>query len=323
MKNNTIKLALRAKIKELLDTVTNPEVKALMERDIMVCGGAIASMLLNERPNDYDIYFKTFETTEAVARYYVDKFNTLRQVKVKEGVTPYVPTVKVEWRNNIRDEAERRVIIYMKSAGIASDVEESPDYAYFEQMPEMAASEYVEANTQNLYEEAEEMHETLDDKKKEKFRPVFLTDNAITLSHKVQLVLRFYGSAEEIHKNYDYAHAMCSFSYSDSNLVLHQEALNSLLNKALIYRGSLYPIASLFRIRKFLKRGWSITAGQMLKIIWQVNDLDLQDKAVLRDQLIGVDQAYMSQLISVLSNREPGTRVDSIYIAKIIDEIFD
>ena len=323
MKNNTIKLALRAKVKELLDTVDDPAVKELMERDILVCGGSIASMLLGERPNDYDIYFKSFETTLAVARYYVDKFNATHEVKVKEGVTPYTPTVKAEWRDNIRGEAERRVIIYMKSAGIASESSGETDYSYYEAEPEMAASEYVEANTKHLYEAAEEIKEELDDKKKAKFRPVFLSDNAITLSHKVQLVLRFYGDVDDIHKNYDFAHCMNSFEYSTSTLILHPESLNSLLNKALIYRGSLYPIASVFRIRKFLRRGWSITAGQMLKMVWQISELDLKDKEVLRDQLIGVDQAYMSQLISVLSNREPNTRVDSIYIAKIIDEIFD
>ena len=50
---------------------------------------------------------------------------------------------------------------------------------------------------------------------------------------------------------------------------------------------ALYPIASLLRIRKFIERGWRITAGQMLKIIWQLQDVNLSDPAVMREQLTG------------------------------------
>nr|MCU0343906.1 T9SS type A sorting domain-containing protein [Ignavibacterium sp.] len=49
-----------------------------------------------------------------------------------------------------------------------------------------------------------------------KYRPVFISENAITLSDKVQLVIRFYGTPAEIHDNYDYAHCMCYFDLSVS-----------------------------------------------------------------------------------------------------------
>jgi len=59
----------------------------------------------------------------------------------------------------------------------------------------------------------------------------------------------------------------------------------------------------------------------LLKIAIQLNKLDLFDVNVLEDQLIGVDIAYMRDLINRL--REGGEdKVDEIYICKLIDEIF-
>jgi hypothetical protein len=99
--------------------------------------------------------------------------------------------------------------------------------------------------------------------------------------------------------------------------------LKALMSRTLIYKGSLYPIASLFRIRKFLNRGFRISAGQMLKIVWQVNELNLSDRDVLREQLLGVDMAYMHQLIAALQDVKAHEKVDGTYLAEIIDTIFD
>ena len=342
MKSSTIKLALNAKIKDYLKSITDDKVRQIAADNILCCGGAIASMLSNEKVNDYDIYFKSFDAVKAIAEYYTNVFNTEKGELATSAAASCNPYVVVRDCENIRGETEKRVLIYVKSAGVASETQS--EYHYFEQQSERSADEFVSAAFTNddgeiieevsandaveaVYREpdvntAVEMNEILK-KNKGAYRPVFFTDNAITLSDKVQLVLRFYGSAEEIHRNYDFAHAMCCYDYKRNSLVLHPDALESILGRNLVYRGSLYPIASLFRIRKFMKRGWSITAGQMLKIVWQVNELDLKDSNVLKEQLLGVDQAYMHQLIHALQHKEAHVKVDSAYIAKIVDEIFD
>ena len=103
--------------------------------------------------------------------------------------------------------------------------------------------------------------------------------------------------------------------------VLPQESLEAMLSKSLIYKGSLYPLASMFRCRKFIARGWRITAGQMLKIAHQISNVDLNDRAVLREQLIGVDMAYMEQLLTALQNHKG--KIDETYLAQLVDEIFE
>jgi hypothetical protein len=115
---------------------------------------------------------------------------------------------------------------------------------------------------------------------------------------------------------------MCYYDFWKDSLVLPQEALESILSKSLVYEGSLYPFASLFRIRKFIARGWRITAGQMLKIIWQIGEIDFKNTNMIYEQLIGVDQAYMRELIQAIDKGDV-KNIDSTYIAKLVDEIFE
>lgn len=175
-------------------------------------------------------------------------------------------------------------------------------------------------------EEIEELKEPQEQcVEKPKYRPVYLTSNAITLSDKIQIVIRFWGDVEEIHKNYDFAHCTCSWSSWDNNLILPTKALECIINKELYYMGSKYPLCSIIRSRKFIERGYTINAGQYLKMCLQLQDLDLRDVEVLKDQLIGVDSAYFNQAIDYISRKkeeEPQWSIDNSYLFELINRIF-
>jgi hypothetical protein len=315
LKENTIKLVLKKKMDSWFATITDQTLVTSLKEDAFITGGTIASMLLGEKINDYDVYFRTKETALKVAKYYINVFNANEMINSK--VRLYTPELRLETRKNIKNEEEERIIIFMQSSGVAA--ENQATYEYFEQLDEMASDEFMA--TLDPIGAAEEIIEESKKHKKDPFRPVFLSENAITLSDKMQLVVRFYGEPSDIHKNYDFAHTTNYFEYRNSNLVLDPEALSCLLTKTLIYNGSLYPLASIFRIRKFIARGWRITAGQLLKMVFQLNGVDLTDKEILREQLIGVDQAYMSQLLRAIENTEE--KIDATYLSKLIDNIFE
>ena len=155
------------------------------------------------------------------------------------------------------------------------------------------------------------------------YKPVFITDNSITLTDQIQLITRFVGSPEEIHKNFDFVHATNYWTYKDK-LVTNQNALETLLTKELRYKGSLFPLCSLIRIRKFVKRGFTINAGQILKMCLQVSKLNLDDHLVLREQLIGVDSAYFSAFLEILDqNKNNGRTLSPSHVLNLIDYIFD
>lgn len=307
-KRKGIRLELKKKIGEWLETITDEEVRKLAANEVIVTGGSIVSMLLGDRINDYDVYFKTKSTTLRVAEYYVEDFKKRNNLK---SVNDYKPEVREETITNIKGEEEDRVTIFMKSAGIAA--EDQGDYSYFETMGEDAAIEFAETIVNEVDDK---------DGKKDKYRPVFLSQNAITLSNKMQIIIRFYGEPDEIHDNYDFIHATCYWDHAKGELVLPAEAMEAMMSRTLLYRGSLYPVASIFRVKKFIERGWRITAGQQLKIMWQISELDLSDFAVLKEQLTGVDLAYLWELIEALKDVD-SEKITSSYVGAIIDKIFD
>lgn len=309
MKAKTIKSVLRNKQKAWLASIDDERVRGLAAEGTIITGGCIASMLLRERVNDYDLYFRNMETTLAVAQYYVAKFKLNPPARFKDDASHKVDIYVQETNGRIK--------IVVKSAGVAGE-QGSEDYQYFEGIQD--------PNSTDACEYVEKALEVADDSKgkgkgKPEFRPVFLTSNAITLSDDIQLVLRFYGEAEQIHANYDFVHCTNYWKSWDGELVLHATALESLLSKELRYVGSKYPLCSFIRTRKFIQRQWTINAGQYLKMAMQLNDLDLNNVSVLEDQLTGVDAAYFVQIIRALKERDNDS-VDRAYLCELIDRLF-
>lgn len=320
MKKKTINAILCKKFDDFLSSIKDESVKGLVEKNSIITGGCIASMLLKEDVKDYDLYFTNKETTVAVAKYYVEEFKKIKNPKHDNGrkIEIYV------------DYETERVKIHIKSAGIASETDKG-DYKYFEGYPEEQGTQYIDNLVESLTtkEEVASNLEEVEPLKKEKYRPVFLSANAITLSDGVQLVIRFYGNPEEIHDNYDYVHCTNYWTSKDRKVILKPEASEALLAKELQYIGSKYPLASVIRTRKFLKRGWTINAGQYLKMAFQLSKLDLTNFETLEDQLIGVDVAYFVQLIDGLKShaekeKEEGRefKLEYGYLATVIDRIF-
>ena len=115
-----------------------------------------------------------------------------------------------------------------------------------------------------------------------------------------------------------------AYDAGTNKLVTPEKALRSMQSRTLYYEGSLYPVCSLFRCRKFIKRGWSISAGEMLKIVLQISEIDLTITSILREQLTGVDALYFNQLISAIKQKEAqGEAIDKTYIVTVIDRIFN
>jgi hypothetical protein len=315
MKTKTINAVISKKIDEWAKSITDENVRNLVQKNTIVTGGCIASMLLKEDVNDFDIYFRNKETVLAVANYYVAQFKSMADHTHKDGGEILI---------SVREE-EDRVKIFIKSAGIAGEKGEN-DYQYFEGRPDQEGEDYVNSVVDVISKTDEEPVQEINDKK---YRPVFLSANAITLSDKIQIVIRFYGDPDTIHQHYDYVHCTNYWTSDERKLVLKQAALEALLSKELVYVGSKYPLCSVIRTRKFIKRGWTVNAGQYLKMCFQISKLDLTDINVLEDQLTGVDAAYFAQLIDGLrkhtdKEKEAGKdfKIEYGYLASIIDKLF-
>lgn len=320
MKVKTIKAILRKKLDAWLETIEDGKIRELARKNSIVTGGCIASMLLREKVNDIDIYFRDYVTTFKMAEYYIEKFKA-------SADTPFKIYLANEDGHKIEDASagSGRIMIVCKSAGVAGEDKPDQDYQYFESRPPAEAGDYVSEvmdDPGDIVDKLDDVKETLvPEDGKPKYRPVFLSSNAITLSNQVQLIIRFYGTPDEIHENYDFVHCTNYYDGGSGELVLRKEALEALLARELRYVGSKYPLCSLIRVRKFVARGWSINAGQILKMSMQLNALNLTDFKVLRDQLTGVDVAYFAQVLQAVHDKDP-EKVNTAYLLEIVDRMF-
>lgn len=310
---------------EFVSSIENEEVKTAVGQGTIITGGAIVSLLQGEKPHDYDMYFKDFETCHKVADYFIKQFNLgshngkIAELKIENA--DFMEREKTfehdgKWitldkaKQQVLDSKEPRIKVFISSEGVAGDMEDDDSYLEDDEM---------QTNIEPDTDVENELHE------ESKYKAKFLTSNAISLSGKVQLVIRFYGDPEKIHENYDFIHCTNYWTSWDRKVVLNIEALEAIMNKELLYVGSKYPLCSIVRTRKFINRGWTINAGQYLKMCMQLNDLDLKNVNVLEDQLVGVDSGYFHMLIDALrskQNDDPSFQVNNTYVAAIVDKIF-
>ncbi len=291
MQVKTIKKNIKAKVEEWLNSITDSSLSKEVEKNILVSGGCITNMFLGEEVNDYDIYLMDKNVLDRLARYYCKDFP---DIKIMKG-----------WEKD-------QLLSKLKDDGVDEDF-------YF---AEKIAIETLKPEQIKLFlkDGGERVNEDKD-KSSGLYVPVFFSPNAISLTDKIQIVLRFTGEAKEIHENYDFLHAT-NYYTKEEGLVLNQKALESILTRQLMYQGSKYPLTSIIRVRKFIKRQWNITAGELLKIMFQVSELDLKNPNVLEEQLIGVDVAYFGKLIEILRNANPEGGLTSQYLNTIIDKVF-
>jgi len=343
MLKKTMKRAFTKKINDWLDSIEDTSVKEAIARDLIVTGGALTSMISNEPVNDFDCYFKTKETAKKVARYYIDKWNKEHKdqenklgKKTKlfllDGADPdqdilnYYDVNADNFQNSlavmISNTPPDRLKIIFPSDGV---VREDP----------VKTTEDLDGLSLDLLMNNPKDKDKDNKKEIKKYTPVFMSSNAITLSNDIQIIIRFYGRPEELHSNFDFTHTKAYTTFipilhndkvtkvTVANIVIPEEVYECVTNKTLRYTKSKYPLCSLFRIRKFLKRGWHINAGQILKIAFDLQELDLKDINTLEDQLIGVDSVYFNQLIVLLKEKKlPTDTIGPGNIISLIDKIF-
>jgi len=305
MQIKSIQKAVRVKMTEWLATIKDEILAKELRKNILVSGGSICSMLQKTKVNDFDVYIKDRVVLMALVKYYTKDHP---EVMILDGTRREEYLLDLKDRYNTDQEKE----IHNAYAVSVRNLKPDQIKLFFG----------VSGVRVNEGRPAEEMI----------YLPKFFSPNAISLSNDLQIVIRFFGDAEQIHKTFDYVHATNYFTF-DEGLVTNKAALESIITGQLKYQGSQYPVTSIIRMRKFLKRGWNIGAGEILKILFQVSELNLRDPDVLEEQIIGIDVAYFAKLIEILRNLPedaatpggaPARRdITAEYLSELIDRVFN
>lgn len=305
MKRKTIEKTITKKLNTWIETL--PEIlQKDVKRNVLVSGGCITSMFLKEDINDFDIYIQDRNCLLQLAQHY----SVFHRVLDGRNRLDYM-------QENIKERGIDTSIenyLYL----IANDSNKEDLSEFFVRYKTLKEDQLkLDIPSEGILLEHKEEPE------KDSFTPMFLSPNAISLSDKIQIVLRFHGTVEQIHSTFDFYHATNYFTFKDG-LVTNIKALECILTKELKYQGSLYPLTSIIRMKKFIGRGWTMNAGEVLKMMYQVSMLDLNNIEVLEEQLIGIDVAYFSILINVLrGTREKADGFTYENLSILIDKIFN
>lgn len=297
MQVKTIKKTIINKLNDWLSTINDEELVKELRKNIVVSGGSICSMLLQEPVNDYDVYIKDIDVLKKLVNFYTKDFKEV--IKVLDGRLKDTEYKEDQFRKGIlgcsvRNLKPNQIKLFFEDKNGGFRVNEDVD---------ISESSLVS---------------------RKKYIPLFFSPNAISLSDDIQIVTRFTGSIEEIHETFDFIHATNYFTFEEG-VVTNKKALESILCKQLYYQGSHYPLTSIIRIKKFLKKNWNISAGEQLKIMFDIAELDLTNPDVLEEQLIGVDVAYFNILIKAIREKMENDSSFSLtkdYLRALIDKIF-
>jgi hypothetical protein len=253
---------------------------------LFVSGGSITSLYLNDEPNDYDFYLKDKSIADLLIEFYLGKFNEHNHTNYfwsKEFQAIY--KFKKDYHNDLKP----------SQADLYKNWEELVDVV-------PAISSHNLEDKPGCYE------------------PVCITPNAISLTNNIQIVTRFTGEPEEVIKNFDFVHTNNYYLFKENKLVTKPEAIESILTKQLIYNGSKFPICSLIRTKKFIERGWKVSAGEYLKISFQLKHFDLYNIKTLKEQLIGVDAKYFIKFLDMLDKAD---EISEENIFNLLNTVFE
>lgn len=186
MQIKTIKKIITRKLENWLVTIEDVKLREEVRKNLLLSGGSITSLLQNIEVNDYDIYIQDMDVLIKLAKYYCPRIVLDGRLKDQYLLT--------------QDNSER----YLEDYGFKDDSELTVLYRTLKedqvklQIPSKGIKKTIQKDAagENL-----------------KYQVAFLSQNAISLTDDIQIVLRFNGSVEQIHKTFDFMHATNYFTF--------------------------------------------------------------------------------------------------------------
>ena len=147
---------------------------------------------------------------------------------------------------------------------------------------------------------------------------VFETDNTISYvikDKKFQVIKGFMFAdydpnnnalfAKTIIDNFDFTVCMAAYDYFTGDFYMNSLFLEHLAARSMVYNiQGKYPLASLFRLRKYLKKGYTISGTEIIKLGLRINNLKMNNYRDLKEQLQGIDTAFLQELTDALMTPE-------------------
>lgn len=119
-----------------------------------------------------------------------------------------------------------------------------------------------------------------------------------------------FGDPATIFTYYDFTVCMGAYQFTpdgqDEGFVFGADYFKHIGQRRLVFHtGTMFPICSMLRVMKYIKKGFFITGMELLKIGLSIHALEIETYADLRVQLQGIDTAFLSELTTQMKAGEP------------------
>jgi len=137
------------------------------------------------------------------------------------------------------------------------------------------------------------------------WKPVFESDSAVSYNIngvRFQLIKKVFGTPEEVIKNFDFSVCMCACTLApEKKIIMDDNFLYHLAQRTLYFNiNAKYPISSLWRVKKYLKKDFTFPAIEAIKISLAINNLNIKSYIDLKEQLEGIDTLFLADLTDAL-----------------------
>lgn len=145
--------------------------------------------------------------------------------------------------------------------------------------------------------------------------PPFQSINAITYKRRsksrvytVQLITKFTGEPADIFEYFDFTITNCAYDFKAQSFAFGPRFFADLGKRVLVYAGkSYYPICALHRINKYIEKGFRAPRSTLMHIALSIVQLNITSYRQLKEQLMGIDTSYLTNL---LESKDPDVPVN-------------
>jgi hypothetical protein len=132
-------------------------------------------------------------------------------------------------------------------------------------------------------------------------------DSALSVimgGHRVQLVKVLTRTPSEVISSFDFTICQAGFDLDDG-FIFGADFFQHLAQRRLVFNiKAEYPICSLYRARKFIKRGFSLSGIEAIKLGLRIHSLKIDTYRDLRAQLMGIDTLFLKDLTDSLKGQD-------------------
>lgn len=116
-----------------------------------------------------------------------------------------------------------------------------------------------------------------------------------------QLICCLFGTPEEVIKAFDFTCCMGAWIPKTNEFELDPLFLKHCSQRRLVFNpNAKFPICSLWRAVKFIRRGWRLPAVESIKLSLAIHHLQIQDRTELKRQLLGIDTLFLKEMTDAL-----------------------